>query len=71
MISFDPPTSFSSNWELILPPSVIAAAGLSNLTVTADGIYIEDCAGRYDLIPFHELAALLADSDDTGVPCGA
>lgn len=54
-------------WEIILPRAVIAPAGLSNLTFTDQGLYLEDAAGRWDYIPYAELAALLKYGPDATV----
>lgn len=57
----------SANWEITLPPSALLAAGLRQVSLTNQGIYIEDVYGRCDLIPFDELASLLDDGPDTTV----
>lgn len=54
-------------WEIILPPAVIAPAGLTNLTFTDQGIYLSDTAGRWDYIPYTELASLLQHGPDATV----
>lgn len=49
----------SADWEIILFPPALLAVGLRMVSITDRGIYIEDLVGRYDLIPFAELALLL------------
>lgn len=57
----------SANWEITLPRSALFTAGLSQVSLTDKGLYIEDFYGRYDLIPFDELAMLLEDGAETTV----
>lgn len=43
------------NWEFILPASVLPG-DCAKITVSANGIYVEDIDGRYDLITFDDVA---------------
>lgn len=54
-------------WEIILPPAALASTGLNNLTLTDQGLYLADAAGRWDYIPYTELASLLEHSPDATV----
>ena len=49
-LSFDP----GNGWEIILPVEALPA-GIANITVTDDGIYLETQAGEYDLITYQDL----------------
>lgn len=51
----------NTSWEITLPPSILAGTNLDQISITSDGLYIADVYGRYDLIPFDELASLLED----------
>lgn len=46
-------------WEVTMPTCVLAPAGLVNVTITPEGVYIENLLGDWDIIPFRELSQLL------------
>jgi hypothetical protein len=50
-------------WEVILPETAFADTDLENVTITPDGLYIENEAGDWDIIPFAELSAVLNSAD--------
>lgn len=47
-------------WEVIIPRVALASTDLTNVTITPDGIYIENTGGDWDILPFSELAECLA-----------
>ena len=47
------------DWEVTMPTCVLVPADLVNCTITPDGIYVENTAGDWDIIPFSELSQLL------------
>ena len=49
-LSFDA----GNGWEIILPADNLPA-GIANITVTDDGIYLETTSGEYDLITYQDL----------------
>ena len=57
----------AAGWEIILPPAVIAPAGLRRLTLTDQGLYLEADSGVWDFIPYAELATLLQYGPDATV----
>lgn len=56
-----PDVTLGPDWEIILPPAVLAGSGLHQISLSERDIYVEDDAGRYDIIPYTELAMLLED----------
>lgn len=57
----------AAGWEITLPPGVIAPAGLRQLSLTDQGIYLEASNGHWDYIPYAELASLLEYAPDATV----
>ncbi len=49
-LSFGP----GNGWEIILPAPALPA-GIANITVSDDGIYLETTSGEYDLITYQDL----------------
>lgn len=48
----------SDSWELILPATVLPAL-IANITISPDGIYIENIDGEYDLISYADLEQIM------------
>lgn len=46
-------------WEITIPIGVFFDTDLVNVTITPEGVYIENLAGSWDIIPFRELSELL------------
>lgn len=49
-------------WEIEVPGADLSA-NLANVTLTSNGLYIELANGRWDMIPFAELADLVDTAD--------
>jgi hypothetical protein len=48
-----------ASWEVYLPPEPFDDTDLVNVTITTDGIYVENTDGDWDIIPFSELSELM------------
>lgn len=57
LIRIDPDPDAS--WEVYLPEQALDDTDLQNVTITTDGIYVENTDGDWDIIPFSELSELL------------
>lgn len=46
-------------WEITIPIGVFFDTDLVNVTITPEGVYIENLLGDWDIIPFRELSQIL------------